>query len=161
MLPIRKKHRLDKELYSQPGAYFITVCVDDRKPILSAVVGADDHIGPHVRLSKIGAVVEKYTQLIPGVGAYVIMPNHVHMMLHISARDDVSGPMWSSAPTSANVQSLVRTWKTLITKELGESIWQRGYYDHIIRTEQDYIQVLEYISNNPAKWCEDRYYPGY
>lgn len=161
MLPTRKKHRLDKELYSQAGAYFITVCVNERKPILSTIVGADDLIGPQIQLSKIGMVVEKYTRLIPGVGAYVIMPNHIHMMLHISVEDGACGPMWSSAPTSANVQSLVRTWKTLITKELGESIWQRSYYDHIIRSEQDYIQICEYIHNNPAKWCEDRYYPGY
>ena len=52
-MQIRKKHRLDKELYGQPGAYFITVCVKGRKPILSAIVGADDHIGPQVQLTEI------------------------------------------------------------------------------------------------------------
>ena len=172
MLPERKKHRLDKELYSQPGAYFITVCVKDKKPILSTVVGADDHIGPHVQLSQIGAVVDKYTQSIPGVGHYVIMPNHVHMILHISAKDPAEGPMWSSAPTEGaqfgpmwssaptegNVQNLIRTWKTLITKALGESIWQRGYYDHVIRSEQTYVEIAQYIIGNPGKWAQDKYF---
>ena len=208
----RKKHRLDKALYSQPGAYFITVCVKDRKPILSAIVGADDHIGPQtdqphvgaddhigpqVSLTEIGKVVDKYTKQIPGIGAYVIMPNHVHMMIHISGKNIgegpmwssaptegysatvqteeiagyrnrtsaptegfsvMDGPMWSSAPTEGNVQNMVRTWKTLIAKELGQSVWQRSYYDHIVRDEQDYVKILEYIMGNPGKWAEDKYF---
>ena len=158
MLPARKKHRLAKDLYSQPGAYFITVCVKDRKPILSTIVGADDLIGPQVQLSHIGAVVEKYIRSVPGIGHYVIMPNHVHMILHISEKDTSGGPMWSSAPTEGNVQNVVRTWKTLITRELGESIWQRGYYDHIIRSEKDFTKIAEYITGNPGKWAEDKYY---
>ena len=158
MLPERKKHRLGRDLYSQPGAYFITVCVENRRPILSTVVGADDHIGPQTKLSKIGRVVEKYTRTIPGVGPYIIMPNHVHMILHISAKAAECGPMWSSAPTDANVLNLVRTWKTLITKELGQNIWQRSCYDHIIRSQQEYCEIAEYIMGNPGKWFEDKYY---
>ena len=158
MLPNRKQHRLDRNLYSQPGAYFITVCVKDRSPILSTVVGTDDHIGPQVRLSKIGAVVEKYTKTIPGIGQYVIMPNHVHMILHIPTKEVGCGPMWSSAPTDADVLNLVRTWKTLITKELGQSIWQRSCYDHVIRNEQEYCEIAEYIIGNPGKWVEDTYF---
>jgi len=199
----RKKNRLADYDYSQPGAYFITVCVEDRRPILSTVVGVDDHIDPQVQLSRIGAVVDKYTKTIPGIGHYVIMPNHVHMILHISAKDPGSGPMclnraptegaefgpmWSSAPTEgaefgpmclkrsptegaefgpmcinrapteANISDLVRTWKTLITKELGQSIWQRSYYDHIIRSEQEYFEIAEYIMGNPGRWVEDKYY---
>ena len=158
MLPERKRHRLEKNLYSQPGAYFITVCVKDRRPILSTVVGADDHIGPQTRLSKIGEVVKKHTEAIPGIGHYVIMPNHVHMILHIPTRNCTDGPMWSSAPTEANVLDFVRTWKTLITKELGQSIWQRSSYDRMIRSEQEYAEIAEYIMGNPGKWAEDKYF---
>ena len=172
MRPVRKKHRLEESLYSQPGAYFITVCVKDRRPLLSTVVGAEDHFGPQIQLTEIGAVVQKYTQSIPGIGHYVIMPNHVHMILHISAKephggpmwssaptkDAGVGPMWSSAPTDANILSLVRTWKTLITKELGQSIWQRSSYDHVIRSEQEYVEIAEYIMGNPGKWAEDKYF---
>ena len=56
------------------------------------------------------------------------------------------------------VENLVRTWKTLITKSLGQSIWQRSYYDHIIRDEREYVEVAEYIMGNPGKWLDDKYY---
>ena len=157
-MPDRKKHRLDKALYSQPGAYFITVCVKDHRCLLSAIVGADDHIGPRVQLTEIGKVVDKYTKQIPGIGIYVIMPNHVHMIVHISAKLSGNGPMWSSAPTDTNIPSVVRTWKTMITKELGQSVFQRSYYDHVIRDEQSYVEIAEYIKGNPGKWAEDKYF---
>ena len=144
--------------YDQPGAYFITVCVKDHKCLLGRVVGVDDHIDPRVVLSRIGIIVEKYTRLIPGVDHYVVMPNHVHMILRISSDVPGDGPMWSSAPTDAKVPTLIRTWKTLISKELGESIFQRSYYDHVIRNEQDYTNIAQYILGNPGKWYEDRYY---
>ena len=154
----RKKNRLEDYGYDQPGAYFITVCVKDRRPILSAIVGADDHIGPQVKLTEIGQVVERYTRSIPGVGHYVIMPNHVHMIIHISAKRPGQGPMWASAPTDTNIPSAVRSWKSLITKELGQSIFQRSYYDHVIRDEQSYVEIAEYIMGNPGKWAEDKYF---
>ena len=120
--------------------------------------GADAHIGPQVKLTPIGMVVEKYLKTIPGIGEYVIMPNHVHMILHISADDPQKGPMWASAPTKALIPSLVRSWKVLVSKELGQRIWQRSYYDHIIRDQQDYDIRVRYIRENPAKWLYDDYY---
>ena len=154
----RKKNRLPGHDYSQPGAYFITICTKDHKCILSTIVGADAYIGPRVALTPIGMVVEKYIKNIPGVGAYVIMPNHVHMILHISSNNILQGPMWASAPTNASVPALVRSWKTLVSKELGQSIWQRSYYDHVIRDEQDYLTKVQYIEENPAKWFHDDYF---
>ena len=168
----RKKNRLADFDYSQPGAYFITVCTKDHKCILSTIVGADAHISPNtptpvgadahiglgIVLTSTGKVVEKYIKSIPGIGAYVIMPNHVHMMLHISAKNAVQGPMWASAPTEASIPSLVRSWKILVSKELGESIWQRSYYDHVIRDEEDYVTKVQYIEENPAKWFYDDYF---
>ena len=112
------------------------------------------HIGPHTQLSKIGKVVEHYTKSIPGIDRYVVMPDHVHMIILVSAEDMLQGPMWSSAPTKRNISTTIRTWKTLITKELGSSIWQRSYYEHVIRNEQDYWEIVRYIQENPAK----RYY---
>ena len=158
MHPIRKKNRLADYDYSQPGAYFITICARNRKCIFSTIVGADAHIGPQIALTPTGMVVEKYIRSIPGIGAYVIMPNHVHMILHISATNLLQGPMWASAPTQANVSSLIRSFKILVSKELGQSIWQRSYYDHIIRDEQDYLIKLQYIMENPARWLDDDYY---
>ena len=157
-MPARKNQRLPSFDYGQPGAYFITVCTDKRRNILSSVVGGDAHIAPCTKLTPIGQVVEKYLLSVPDLGAYVIMPNHVHMILHSSASRILDGPMWASAPTNNHVPSAVRSWKTLVTKELGYSIWQRSYHDHIIRNEEDYNAILRYIQENPAKWCEDRYY---
>ncbi len=158
MHPNRKQNRLADYDYSRPGAYFITICTKDRKNIFSTIVGADAHIGPQVLLTSKGTVVEKYIKTIPGIGDYVIMPNHVHMILHISATNIVQGPMWASAPTRAFVPSLVRSFKTLVSKELGQSIWQRSYYDHIIRDQHDYVVKTQYIKENPARWTDDDYY---
>ena len=158
MHPERKQNRLADYDYSQPGAYFITVCTKDRKCILSTVVGGDAHIAPYTKLTTIGMVAEKYLKTIPGVDQYVIMPNHVHMILWISAENFVKGPMWASAPTKSNIAQLVRSWKILVTKEIGQALWQRSYYDHIIRDEQDYLIKAQYIADNPAKWQEDDYF---
>ena len=126
--------------------------------LLSTVVGGDAHIAPHVKLTAEGMVVRHYLETIPGVGHYVIMPNHVHFILHISAESTLQGPMWASAPTKASIPALVRSFKTLVTKELGKTIWQRSYYDHVIRDEADYRVKAEYIMTNPARWREDVYY---
>ena len=158
MHPERKANRLADYDYSQPGAYFITICTENRKCILSTVVGGDAHIAPHTVLTETGKTVEKYLRSIPGIGHYVIMPNHVHMILRISAKEICQGPIWRDAPTEASVPKIIRSWKILVSKELGHSIWQRNYYDRIIRDEQEYIQKMQYITDNPAKWREDDYY---
>ena len=148
----RKPLRLSEYYYDSPGTYFVTVCTKDKTPILGTIVGADDHIRPYTKLSKIGTVVERYTRTIPGIDHYVIMPDHVHMILQVSATNAAEGPMWSSAPTKRNIETTIRSWKTLITKELGERIWQRSFYEHVIRGEQDYWEIVKYIEENPAKW---------
>ena len=146
--------------YSQPGAYFITVCTKNRECILSRIVGGDAHIAPCTELTEMGMVVEMYLRSIPGIAEYVIMPNHVHMILRVSATDPREGPMWASAPTKANIPQLIRSWKILVSKSLGYGIWQRSYYDHVIRDERDYVAKAQYILNNPAKWHDDDYYFG-
>ena len=147
---IRKKIRLDNDLYSRDGAYFITICTKDRKKILSEIrrVGDDAHIVP----TPIGRLVEKHLQSIPGMDKYVIMPNHIHMIIRIA-----DGPMWASAPTQP-IPSRVRSFKILVTKTLGTSIFQRSYYDHIIRNQADYDDVYRYIEENPMRWEQDELY---
>ncbi|MCI7474270.1 MAG: hypothetical protein MSB10_11455 [Clostridiales bacterium] len=89
----------------------------------------------------------------PGVtvDTYVVMPNHVHMILVLPN----GGGRALRAPT---VSRIVRAWKETITKMLGEAIWQKSFYDHIIRDENDYLRIWNYIDTNPAKWAEDTYY---
>ncbi len=158
MCPVRKEHRLEKIYYNQPGAYFITVCTAGKKCLLSRIVGGDAHIAPFSELTSAGMVVQKYLCSIPGIDRYIIMPNHVHMILRISAKDISQGPMWEDAPMNADISKLVRSWKTLVSKELGISIWQRSYYDHIIRNEREYVAIAQYIADNPAKWKSDDYF---
>ena len=138
----RKRNRLDDFDYNQSGAYFVTICVKDRKRILCDIVGDDAHIVP----KKYGTIVEKYICNVPEVKKYVIMPDHIHMIIKIE-----SGAMRASPPTN-KISNIVRSIKTLTTKEIGHPIFQRSYYDHVIRNEQDYNEIWKYIENNPSKW---------
>jgi len=137
----RKDIRLKEFDYNTPGAYFVTICVKDRKPILSEIVGDDAHIVP----KKCGLIVEKYIRNVPEIEKYVIMPDHIHMIIKLN-----NGSMWASTPTN-KVSSIVRSIKILTTKEIGEPIFQRSFYDHVIRGEADYKEIWEYIENNPSK----------
>ena len=148
LLPNRKPNRLAGFDYGQNGAYFITICVKNRQNLLSDVVGDDAHIVP----KPYGRIVEKYIQNVPEIEKYVIMPNHIHLMIHID-----NGTMWASSPTN-RIASIVRSLKTLTTKEIGNPIFQRGYHDHIIRGKEDYLEIWQCIENNPRKWQIDRYY---
>ena len=106
---------------------------------------------PHIRLSETGRIAERYLKTIPGIDKYVIMPNHIHLIIRID------GPMWASAPTKS-IATYIRSFKILVTKEVGRSIFQRSYHDHIIRGDRDYEMIWEYIENNPAKWEEDCFF---
>ena len=152
-LPERKDLRL-KEYDYAAGWYFVTICTAGRKCIFGHVVGGDAHIAPQMALSTYGKTVEQYIKTISGIDSYVIMPNHVHFVVSIGAEN---GSMWASTPTKT-LGSLVRSFKTMVTKAIGEKIWQRYYYDHVIRNEADYLRIRQYMDNNPAQWAEDVYY---
>ena len=154
-LPKRKQNRLTGYDYSQPGCYFVTICSRDREHLFGCVVGADVLIGPHVQLSEVGAIVEQTISQIPSVDKYIVMPNHVHILLRLPVANN--GPMGTSAPTQS-VPWIVRYLKRTVTIACGKTVWQRGYHDHIIRSEADYLRIWDYIDTNPAKWREDCYY---
>jgi len=146
--PQRKQNRLCNYDYSLNGAYFVTICTQDRKKILSQIVGDDAHIVP----KPYGRVAEKYIRNVPEIEKYVIMPDHIHMIIRLD-----NGSMWASTPTDrhpqhSRVAGIIRSFKVLITKELGVSIFQRSYYDHVIRNQRDYDEIWQYIENNPRKW---------
>ncbi len=148
----RRPLRLKGYDYSNRGAYFLTICVKERRCVLGRVVGADVLIGPKVQLSSKGQVVRDILAQMPQVDKFVVMPNHIHMIVCLER-----GPMGTSAPTGG-VPVLVRYFKRQVTLGLRESLWQRSYYDHIIRDENDYLRIWNYIDSNPAKWAEDQYY---
>ena len=99
---------------------------------------------PKTVLSEIGTVVERFTDSMPGIDKYVIMPNHVHLIVMNQPGETIS--------------QKIRSWKILISKEIGKSIWQRSFYDHVIRDERDYLTKWKYIDDNPIKWASDEYY---
>ena len=163
-LPKRKSNRLSDYDYGSEGAYFITVCTKDKKCILSRIVG-DDALGvPKNQLTKMGNIVEKY--ILSGnkmnavtVDKYVIMPNHIHIMLWVKGVEN--GPSRTPVPTTVQnsiPSRFVSTFKRFCNKEYGENIWQYRSNDHIIRNRQDYEEHLRYIYENPIRWYYDELY---
>ena len=161
----RKELRLQEYDYSQNGYYFVTICTKDRENLLSRVVGGGVLDAPSVELSKYGKIVESRIEEINKVYStkriekYVIMPNHVHFILVVN-EGEAQGPSRTPAPTRANesVPAFVSTLKRFTNRESGTMLWQRGYYDHVIRNEEDYLAVWQYIETNPVKWELDQYY---
>ena len=163
-LPVRKRNRLKDYDYSSNGAYFITICTKDRKNIFwdkeqPDFVGEDIILPPDsIRLSPYGKIAEEAINTIPEhyphieLLQYVVMPNHVHMILFIPYD---SGRMISS-PTS--ILTVVGQMKRTVSKKIGVKIWQRSFHDHIIRDKNDYEKIVKYIYENPIKWQYDCFY---
>ena len=153
-LPQRKRNRLPCFDYNTPHPYFITVCTADKRCVLGRVAGESSALPPHVELSSWGNVVEAAIREIPmrypmlKLDKYVVMPNHLHMILWIEEAE-------GNTPAVSHV---IQQMKGAVTKQLGVSIWQKSFHDHVIRGEQDYLEIWEYIDNNPLKWALDRYY---
>ncbi len=154
-LPKRKLNRLAGYDYSQNNAYFITVCVKGKSHILwnavdhSTTVSIDD-----IPLSKIGnfadAAINNISQFYPNayVEKYAIMPNHIHVILLLTENS-------GSAARSPTVSTIINQLKGFITKQVGYSIWQTSFYDHIIRNDEEHRLVWDYIDANPINWRDD------
>lgn len=131
-----KPRRLGGFDYSTPGSYFITVCTANRQPLF----------WKSRQLSIIGKTVEQEILKIKSVYSsiqidkYAIMPDHLHMLITITDQ---------SAPA---IPRIIQQFKGSVTKQIGQSIWQRSYYDHIIRNQKDYEEKWTYIENNPKKY---------
>ena len=152
LYPTRKQHRLKNYDYSTPGAYFVTICTEDRRPTLSRIVGRTIGHPPDIVLSSLGEIVDAAIHQIhakyPGVELhqYVIMPNHVHLLLSISSQ------------TGPSLGRILQQMKGFVTKHWGQTVWQDKYYDHVIRDENDFQVKYQYICDNPIKWAEDEYF---
>ena len=151
----RKDIRLKCHDYTQSGYYFITICTKENQEILSNI-----DVGARIaRPSEIGKLVEcalhqineKYESVI--LDKYVIMPNHIHMILIIRLSDESGRAM--RAPT---ISTVINQFKGYATKQIGFSIWQKLFHDRIIRNEDEYRRIWQYIDNNPADWTEDKYF---
>ena len=90
------------------------------------------------------------------VEKYVIMPNHIHILLIVDAHR--GGTPRASSPTTAVIPRFVAAFKRCVNKEIGINIFQRSYHDHIVRNQKDYLKIWEYIENNPKQWELDCFY---
>ena len=168
--PERKLNRLKNYDYSRNGLYFITICTKDRIHCFSEIieepscVGADI-IRPKTVLTNIGKILEDSINDIKNhydnisVVKYCIMPDHVHLI--ISIMNDIfaaNGGRMISAPT---VSTIIGSLKRFVSKETGISIWQKSFHDHIIRNEKEFLEICDYIDNNPINWVNDIYNQNY
>lgn len=160
-LPKRKPTRLKDFDYSSATAYFITICTQNRKNILSTIVGEGF---PLPQLSLCGKIVDKWIKNLPkkyqeiSVDSYVIMPNHIHLLLLLSDGDGRGNP-------SPTVDKAIGWLKYQATKDInkisntqGKKVFQRSFYDHIIRNRNDYQEIYNYIYENPIRWHFDKLY---
>ncbi len=149
-LPKRKELRLQSYDYSQTGVYFITICTRDKNRILSEVRNEKPVLLPF------GFISEKYIKEIGNYydnvrfDNYVIMPNHIHVLISISGG--------SSGTPTPTISQIVSTFKRFCNKDFGGNIWQRSFFDHVIRNDEDYLRHLQYINENPKKWENDEYF---
>ena len=155
-LPKRKPIRIEDYDYSTPGAYFITVCTANREKIFWSDRRGELRSPANVPLSDIGMIVDNEIQKLNTVydsvrvDKYCIMPDHIHMILTIEL-DEYRRTQF--APTISRV---IKQFKGSITKQVGMPIWQKSFYDHGIRNQQDYNEIWQYIENNPLKYALNR-----
>lgn len=157
-LPKRKQNRLTEYDYSAPNAYFITVCTANRENLFWKKVGAVIDRPENVPLTDLGMLVRQTIQNIPThypaitVDHAVVMPNHIHLLLQIQTDADGRSMI---APT---ISTVVRLMKGTVSKQAGFSVWQKGFYDHVVRNDGDYRDIWNYIEGNPGKWSEDQFH---
>ena len=154
-LPKRKLIRLPKFDYATHAYYFITICCKDRKRLFGKIVGAAYMPPVHVCLSKTGKVAERNLLAIEEhnpqahIEKYVIMPDHLHMILSIGCQGKAAAGGIYAAPT---VPRIMNSYKASVSRDIGFPVWQRSYHDHIIRDHHDFEEIWKYIANNPTQW---------
>ncbi len=158
-LPVRKNPRLEGFDYSKGGGFFITVCTEKRKNVLSEICRGDPCGRPQIKLTELGKIAEKILKSFEEkydviLDEYVIMPDHIHFLIFIKSER-------ATARVAPTLGRLVGAYKSLVSNEWRKicnernetcgKLWQRNYYEHIIRDKQDFEEIKEYISDNPAR----------
>jgi REP-associated tyrosine transposase len=164
--------------YSQPGAYFVTIVTHERRSLFGAIVNNN------MRRSKRGAIAEACWHRIPEhfsrveLGAFVVMPNHVHGILIFHDREAADSPPVGARhvvplpgtrrfgmPQPGSLSTVIQQYKASVTRDArsrfgGRSpIWERNYYEHVIRDEADWDRLHRTIEANPMRWDEDEENP--
>ena len=146
-LPTRKRLRIIEYDYSKEGMYFITICIKNRLELLGEIKNIN-----YMELTQEGIIVKESIKQIEKryinveIDEYVIMPNHIHMILAVKNKRRVT------------ISRIIKQYKAYVSKKIGYSIWQKSFYEHVIRNEKEYLNIKEYIQNNVVNWKEDMYY---
>ncbi len=166
----RRSIRLSHFDYSQAGAYFITLCAHERQCLFGNIVNHQvklNHLGKIIadEWEKTG-LIRKQVEL----DSWVIMPNHFHAILFINWNDQVNqgfnnNQIPAIGPKTKSLGAIVGGFKAAVTRrnnlrlsDNNQKVWQRNYWDRVIRNEEELSQIREYIQNNPLKWELDKLY---
>jgi len=167
----RKSLRLKNYDYSQNGFYFITICIQNKECLLGEII---DH---KIILNNAGIMIDTIWHEIPNyyegfqVHEFVIMPNHIHGIIEIASRYGCPMGGHGSPPLrELSLSDVMQRFKTMTTnkyiygvknydwKVFPKQLWQRSYYEHIIRNEKTLEEIQTYIINNPKNWDKDSLY---
>ena len=172
----RRSIRLQEYDYSTAGAYFVTVCVKDRQCLFGNIV--DGEMGLNVYGREVDTCWDSITGHFAYVrlDAFVVMPNHVHGIIVITGNNDDVGarhavPLQNirrfGKPASGSLSTIIRSFKSAVTKRINEvrntngaTLWQRNYYEHVVRDEDELDRIRQYVSDNQLKWERDRENPN-
>ena len=133
------------------GVYFITICTENRACFFGVVTEGTDT--QEIQLSESGIIADRGIREIPkhypavNVIQYCVMPNHVHILMELQDRDPRPTVSW-----------VVNQYKGAVTRQIGRCVWQKGFHDRVVRNEQEFRTIWEYVRYNPAKWKTDGYY---
>jgi len=164
----RRSTRLNRYDYSQAGAYFVTICARERECLFGDIVDGE------MRLNEYGTIVEaewaRSSEIRKEIemDEFIVMPNHVHGIVmikwHLPVGANGRSPLQM---TPKSISSFMSGFKSSVTKIINEHrntpalpVWQRNYYEHVIRNEEDLTRIRKYIVENPLKWGDDEDNPA-
>ncbi|MDY6938804.1 MAG: transposase [Cyanobacteriota bacterium] len=155
----RRSIRLKGYDYSQNGAYFVTICTWQRQHLFGNIVDRK------MQVSNYGHIIQLHWQNLVKYYPYleldefVVMPNHLHGILVLTDNQD------SRSIERHGLSEIIRGFKTFSSRKINQTrnlrgvpVWQRSYYEHIIRNEKSLHNIRKYIVDNPLNWAQDKLY---
>jgi len=173
----RRSIRLKGYDYGQRGMYFVTLCAYNKQCIFGQIVDNKMILNEFGKIAYEEWLKTSISRPAIELHEFIIMPNHLHGIIVIANQNwnftTCTGP-WQQCtqtmeqfgkPTSNTIPTIIRGYKATVTKQINVlrsrptyPVWQRNYYEHIIRNEESYQTIREYVWNNPFKWYEDTLY---